>query len=76
MMLEIYELGARKKSARFVVDDTTAVYPDLIAFEIYLRASRMRALASRNIGATWNPETATGTIMAGFRIVGKVRKLS
>jgi hypothetical protein len=74
MTLEIYELGVRQKRAQFVIaDDVTD--PDVVAFEIYMAAMRMKACASRNLGATWDPNTNTGTIVAGFRAVGKVRKL-
>jgi hypothetical protein len=74
MTLEIYELGARQKSARFTIaDDVTD--PDVVAFEIYMAAMRMNACVSRNLGATWDPNTNTGTVVAGFRTVGKVRKL-
>lgn len=74
MTLEIYELGARQKRAQFVVaDDVTD--PDMIAFEIYMAATKMKACVTRHLGATWDPNTNTGCVVAGIRVVGKVRRL-
>lgn len=73
MTLEIYECGARQKSAQFKTEHTD---PDLIAFDIYRAVGKMKALRSRDYECTWNAANDTGYVYAGMRIVGKVRKLA
>lgn len=72
MKLEIFELGAHRKSKQF---ETKHHDPDLIAMDIVREAGSANALASRNLFATWDPDSNTGEVFAGFRSVGKVRAL-
>jgi hypothetical protein len=72
MTLELYECGAKKRSAQFETEHTDA---DLIAFDIYRAVIKAKALVSKNFEVTWDPNTDTGLVFAGMRTVGKVRRL-
>ena len=74
MKVEIYELGRNWRSFTVEIPTAKGTNADHIAEELVNAARTSGALMSKEISATWDSNTGTGTIYVRFgRPVGKAR---